>query len=109
MTLILNAAGPIAYSPTLDKCIDFMWEWQRLMSRMRFEQWAGVRVQAYTKSYKSQLKRFSRGVQSSATDIFMEQLHEQLALDPGERNPLRPVWVNEQLDLVPTQGGADTP
>lgn len=94
MTIIHN-------DPTLDKAVAFCWETQRMFARARHNGWPAARVREHVNSRKQLWMRFSKGVRTSANAIFKEELNEQLGLPTEQRNPNKPVWLNEQLGIQP--------
>lgn len=87
----------------LEEAKEFCWETQRLMHKWRFEGWHPLRIKPHMKARAQLWRTFPRGIRISAQQRFMEELNEQLRLPAGQRNPHKPVWLNEQFDLVPVR------
>jgi hypothetical protein len=101
---VLIQSDPIM-EQRIQQALDFQWETQRLMHKWRFEGWHPLRVKEHVKARGQLWRAFARGIRTTAHARFMEELHEQLGLEPGQRNSHKPVWLNEQFDLVPTRPG----
>lgn len=94
--------------PTIERAVAFCWETQRWLNTARFYAWHDERIRTYVKSRSQLWRRFSKGVRTSAHQIFMEQLHEQLGKHPDERDTTKPVWVNEHTGLGLPDAAAST-
>ena len=100
-------SGLIYNDERMDAAVDFCWTIQRMFAKARFEGWHTSRVKSYIDSYKKQWKaKFPHGVREAAHLRFMDELNEQLLLEPRQRDKNKPVWLNEQLGMRTTADAA---
>lgn len=97
MALIVNDPASQAYLDQLEKAVEFCWETQRKFCEAKFYAWGAIRECALLQSRTQLWRRFPRLVRTNAHQKFMEQLNDELAKSPEQRNPAHPVWINEQF------------
>lgn len=92
-------------SAKLEEAVEFCWSYQRGITKARAEGWPQFRLRGWVECQRQLWRRFSAGIRSSANAIFQEQINEQLATPPEQRNPNQPVWLNEHYNFRPNRHG----